>query len=233
MAFELNRDNSSPGESDPAIHEQSIVEGLRQRDESVFAALVNQYDALMMRVVMLYVSDRAVAEEIVQDTWIGVLQGIQRFEGRSSIKTWIFKILTNRAKRRWEQESRSISFSDLVNDIDPDNEPAVEPERFLPPQHARWPGNWADPPTPWKLAPEDQVLTQETMRMILQAVESLPPRQHAILRLRDIEGWSSQEVCNIFQLTETNQRILLHRARSKVRRALEEYFKAETENDFR
>src|SRR6266480_6067660 len=163
------------------------VKALRARDERAFEELMRMYNASLLRVAQIYVTTRAVAEEVVQETWLGVLNGIDRFEARSSLKTWIFRILTNIAKTRAQREGRTLPFSALER---PDAVPeaAVEPERFLPPDHERWPGHWTSTPQPW---PEDRVLAGETRRIVEQAIEVLPPAQRAVISLRDVEGWSS------------------------------------------
>ena len=196
-----------------------LVEALRDRDEQVFEQLIREYHAGLLRVAQIYVTSRSVAEEVVQETWLGVLNGIERFEARSSLKTWIFRILTNIAKTRAQREGRTLPFSALER---PGTvpEPAVGPERFLPPDHERWPGRWSARPEPW---PEDRLLAAEARSVVKEAIEALPPAQRAVISLRDVEGWSSDETCNALGLTETNQRVLLHRARSKVRQAVEGY----------
>ena len=207
--------------------EGQILAALRRGDESTFLSLVEKYHSTMMRIAVSYVRDPAIGEEIVQDAWLGVLNGIHRFEGRSSLKTWIFSILTNLARTRRYRDSRSIPFSELSLFDEEEDDPVIEPERFLPPDHPHWPDHWADPPKPWMIPPEEQLLNQEVMANIRNAINDLPASQQAVITLRDIEGWSSEEVCNILDLSETNQRVLLHRARSKVRRALELYFASE------
>src|SRR2546430_2406973 len=201
------------------VDDDAVIRALRARDERVFEDLMRMYNASLLRVAQIYVASRAVAEEVVQDTWIGVLNGIDRFEGRSSLKTWIFRILTNIAKTRGQREGRTLPFSALER---PGSVPeaAVEPERFLPPDHERWPGHWASKPTPW---PEERLLAAETRELVEGAIERLPPAQRAVISLRDVEGWSSEETRNALGVSETNQRVLLHRARSKVRQALEGY----------
>jgi RNA polymerase sigma-70 factor (ECF subfamily) len=194
--------------------DQALVARLRAGDEAAFRALIEMYQAMFVRVARMYVSSQAVAEEVAQETWLAVLQGIDRFEGRSSLKTWLFRILTNRAKTRGIREGRSLPFSALEPD-----EPAVEPDRFHGGDHA-WPGHWAGPPTGF---PEERLLAGETREVIERAIDALPPTQRAVISLRDIEGWSADEVCNALTLSETNQRVLLHRARSAVRAALEQY----------
>jgi RNA polymerase sigma-70 factor, ECF subfamily len=191
----------------------SLVEGLRAGDEAAFRALMREYGGAMLRVAQMYVSSRAVAEDVVQDAWIGVLRGIGRFEGRSSLKTWLFRIVANTAKTRGVREARSIPFTSLGDD----SEGSVDPDRFLG-SGERFPGHWAVPP-------EGRVLAAEAMGVIDRAIEALPEAQRAVITLRDIQGLSSEEVRNALDLTETNQRVLLHRARSKVRSALEEYMR--------
>jgi RNA polymerase sigma-70 factor, ECF subfamily len=158
----------------------------------------------------------------VQETWIGVLNGLARFEGRSSLKTWIFRILTNTAKTRAQREGRTLPFSALER---PGAVPeaAVDPGRFRPPDDAAWPGHWSSSPQEWD-APAERLLGREVRELVAGAIEQLPPAQRAVISLRDVEGWPADEVCNALSVSETNQRVLLHRARSKVRAALEDYF---------
>ncbi len=199
-----------------------LVEGLRRGDESVFAMLVADYYSTMLRVASIYVSDRPIAEEVVQETWIAVLKGIGRFEGRSSIKTWIFRILTNRAKTRAQREGRYVPLPTGDLELEAD-EPAVALERFRPADDPKWPHGWLNFPVPWDEIPEERLLSQETLAYIQRAIDALPPNQREVITLRDVQGWDSGEVCNVLGISETNQRVLLHRARSKVRRALESY----------
>jgi RNA polymerase sigma-70 factor (ECF subfamily) len=205
--------------------DEHVVEALRRGDEAAFADLVRKYQSSLLRVALVFVPSRAVAEEVVQETWLGVLKGIDRFEARASLKTWIFRILSNTAKTRAERERRTLPFSALTNPAGVP-EPAVEPDRFNDPEHPRWPGHWSAPPESW--GPEDRLLAKEVREVVAAAVERLPPSQRAVISLRDLEGWSADEVCNALELTETNQRVLLHRARSKVRRALEEHLKGDS-----
>jgi RNA polymerase sigma-70 factor (ECF subfamily) len=193
------------------------LEALRAGDEAAFIALVRRHHAAMVRVAQIYVGNRSIAEEVAQDAWVGALNGLERFEGRSSLKTWLFRIVTNLAKTRAVREGRTIPFSALRT---PENVPeaAVDPDRFRSPEDPRWPGHWASKPQEW---PEQRLLAGETLQVVDAAIDALPPSQRAVLVLRDVEGWSSGEVCNALELSETNQRVLLHRARSKVRKALE------------
>jgi RNA polymerase sigma-70 factor (ECF subfamily) len=206
-------------ERQPASPEElGLVEALRRGDEAAFARLVDGYHAPLLRLAMAYVRNRAVAEEVVQETWLGVISGIGRFEGRSSLKTWIFRILTNTAKTRGERERRTTPFSAL----EPVGEPAVDPGAFLP-EGERWAGHWSSAPPSWAQIPEQRLLSRETRDRLAAAIAVLPPAQREVITLRDIEGWASEEVCNVLDLSESNQRVLLHRARVKVRGALEEY----------
>jgi len=202
-----------------ALPDAEIVAALRCGEEAVFSDLVDTYSPGLLRMARLFVRDRAVAEEVVQDTWVGVLHGIDSFEGRSTLKTWIFRILMNIAKTRAVRDGRTLPFSALQ---DPGRVPeaAVDADRFLDPEHPRWPGHWAVKPEAW---PEDALLAAETRERLTEAIEGLPATQRTVISLRDIEGWSSEEVRNALGLSETNQRVLLHRARSKVRAALEDY----------
>jgi RNA polymerase sigma-70 factor (ECF subfamily) len=212
------RRRSKPGHtSGPA--DEKLVSGLMDGDEDAFATLVDRYGPMMLRVASLYVRDRAVAEEVVQETWLAVLQGIDRFEGRSSLKTWIFRILTNRAKTRGAREARVLPFSAFAADAERD-EPAVDPDRFLGPD-SQTPQAWATPPRGW---PEERLLAAETRAVVADAIEHLPESQREVIRLRDVEGWKPDEVTEALEISDGNQRVLLHRARSKVRAALEDYF---------
>ena len=201
-----------------------LLEGLRAGDEAAFTELVDRYSSSMLRVARMYVPSQAVAEEVVQETWLGVLTGLERFEGRSSLKTWLFRILVNRARTRGERERRTVPFATLAGREAEGDEPAVGPERFLPADHDRWPHHWASPPERWDESPERSLQSAETLRVVRDAIERLPPMQRLVISLRDLEGWDSEEVRNALDISETNQRVLLHRARSKVRTALETYF---------
>ncbi|MGE5140872.1 MAG: RNA polymerase sigma factor [Rudaea sp.] len=215
----------SSGSVDPVAPSQDLdlVAALRRGDESAFGQLIERYQNSMLRIARLYISDSVVAEEVVQETWLGVLQGLARFEGRSSLKTWIFRILVNQAKTRAVRERRSMPFSAFGQVEETDDEPAVDPDRFLPPG-SEYAGGWKSFPADWTAIPEERLLAAETMAIVREAIRAMAPVQREVITLRDIEGWTSEEVCNVLELGETNQRVLLHRARSKVRRALERYF---------
>jgi RNA polymerase sigma-70 factor (ECF subfamily) len=202
--------------------DQHLVDSLRAGDESAFEMLIDRYHNSLLRLAMQYVPSRAVAEDVVQETWLGVLQGLARFEGRSSLKTWIFRILTNRAQTRGQREGRSIPFSATWNPESDSAEPAVDADRFQP-LGSQAAGHWVSRPRDWEALPEDRLIGQETRAQIQQAIDSLPDSQREVITLRDVEGWSAEEVRNVLQISESNQRVLLHRARSKVRRTLEQY----------
>jgi RNA polymerase sigma-70 factor, ECF subfamily len=202
--------------------DRRLVAGLRAGDEASFEELIERYHPALVRLAMSFVSSRAVAEDVAQDAWLGVLRGIDRFEGRSSLRTWLFRILVNTAKTRGVRESRSIPFAALGG-RDDEGGPAVDPGRFLPADDPAFPGAWASPPRSWEGVPEAELLGRETLDVIDGAIDRLPPAQRQVIRLRDIDGLSAREVSDLLELSDANERVLLHRARSKVRRALEEY----------
>ncbi|MCA1700515.1 MAG: sigma-70 family RNA polymerase sigma factor [Actinobacteria bacterium] len=202
--------------------EARLLDALRRGDAEAFETIVHRHASAMLRVALTYVRSRAVAEEVVQDTWIAVLGAVDRFERRSSLKTWIFRILTNTAKTRAAREGRTVPFSDLPRAASQD-ESAVEPERFLD-QGSRA-GSWAHALHRWADdSPAERLYARETRERVSRAIRALPPAQRIVLALRDVEGWSAAEVCDALELSDENQRVLLHRARSRVRRALERYF---------
>jgi RNA polymerase sigma-70 factor, ECF subfamily len=205
----------------------ALVERLRAGDERAFMMLVEQHQAVMLRIARMYVSSHAVAEEVVQEAWLGVVKGIDRFEGRSSLRTWIYRIVTNIAKTRGAAEGRSLPFSALAGADDPDA--GIDPAWFQD-ANGRAPGDWKTFPEDWSSLPEGRLLGAETLRLVERAIERLPPIQAQVIRLRDVLGWSSDEVCNALELTETNQRVLLHRARTRVRRELDEYLRIGSED---
>jgi RNA polymerase sigma-70 factor (ECF subfamily) len=196
-----------------------VVAALRRGDEAAFADLVNAYSSSLLRLAQDFVRTRAVAEEVVQETWLAVLNGIDRFEGRSSLKTWVYRILVNKAKTRGVRESRTIPFSALADD---DDERAVPEGRFRG-SDDQWPGHWASPPRALDTVPEERLLAGEARARIAEALETLPDSQRIVVTLRDIAGWHSEEVCDALGLSEGNQRVLLHRGRAKLRAAFERY----------
>lgn len=197
----------------------ALVERLRAGDETAFMMLVEQHQAAMLRIARMYVSSRAVAEDVVQEAWLGIVKGLSRFEGRSSLRTWMYRIVANIAKTRGRAEGRSVPFSSLAGD---DADTGIDPTWFQD-STGEFPGGWRSPPTDWSGIPEDRLLGSETMRRIGEAIGSLPPMQAEVIRLRDVLGWSAEEVRDALDLSEVNQRVLLHRARSRVRRDLDAY----------
>jgi RNA polymerase sigma-70 factor (ECF subfamily) len=209
-----------PATDEARAEDRRLVEALRRGDEAAFASLVRQHGPTMLRVARGYVASRAVAEEVVQETWLGVLRGIDRFEGRSSLKTWVFRILVNRARTRGAGERRSTPFSSLGEAMG--SEDAVDPAAFIDASAgATWAGWWAAYPRAWDSVPETRLLGRETLELARRAIEALPARQREVLVLRDVAGMEPEEVCAALGVTDGNQRVLLHRARGKVRRVLE------------
>jgi RNA polymerase sigma-70 factor (ECF subfamily) len=206
------------------VDDAQLAQALRNGDETAFRTLIDAYSAPLLRVAMTYVPSRAVAEEVVQETWIAVIRGLDRFEGRSSLRTWVFRILTNIAMTRGARERRTVPFRSLAT-TEAEEGPSVDPDRFLPADHERYPEHWALGPTRWE-TPEEGLLSGETREVITAAIDDLPPAQRTVISLRDVEGWPSHEVCEVLGVSEANQRVLLHRARTKVRAALERYYGA-------
>lgn len=199
-----------------------LITALRAGDEAAFVWLIDRYSGPLQRLARSYVSTPATADEVLQETWLAVLTGIDRFEGRSSVKTWVYRILMNIARGKGVRERRSVPFTSLERELDHD-EPAVDPTRFAP-QPGNAPGPWSAPPLPWDEAPEERLTATETLDVVQHAIDQLPANQRAVIMLRDLEGWAAEDVCNALEISQTNQRVLLHRARAKVRQALETYF---------
>ena len=202
-----------------AQDEGELLDRLRAGDERAFATLVARYHPTMLAVALHHVRTRAVAEEVVQEAWLGVLKGLDRFEGRSSLKTWILRILVNTAKTRGVRESRTVPYSSLAPEGE---EPAVDPERFRGPDDP-FPGHWCAYPGDWHRLPDEALAQGETLNVVLSTIQQLPPPQRLVITMRDIQGCDAAEVCEALDVSEGNQRVLLHRARSKVRDALERH----------
>ncbi len=203
----------------PAVSDEETLAALRAGDERAFRDLFARSYPMMKRVARAHVASDAVAEEVVQETWMAVVTGIDRFEGRSALGTWIFSILTNQAKTHSSREKRAVPFSSVAtSDVE---RPVVDPDRFQKDDDA-WPGHWATPPRPWQ-QPERRLLSLEARDHLKAAVAQLPDRQRMIVGLRDIEGYSAEEVCDLLGLSPENQRVLLHRGRARLRAVLEEY----------
>lgn len=197
--------------------DEVLVTALQRGDEAAFAWLLDRYDTPLRRLATTFVATPAAAEEVVQETWLAVIEGIDRFEGRSAVKTWVYRILMNKARTRGVRDKRSVPFTSLAG-------PTFSADRFFPDDHPDWPGHWASPPAGWDDVPDALVESQETLAQVRAAIAGLPQPHRQVITLRDVEGWSSAEVCAVLELTAANQRVLLHRARAKVRAALECYF---------
>ena len=199
-----------------------LIDAIQAGDESAFVELVNAHHRVLIHAAMTYVHSRAVAEEVVQETWLGVLKGLGGFERRSSLRTWIFHIMKNIANTRAVRERRSTPFSALAATAAGPREPCVDPDRFFPADAGARAGRWARQPDIWE-TPEDLLLSRETQDVVLATIEQLPPAQKLVVALRDLGGWSAEETCRALELTDANQRVLLHRGRCRLRAALEGY----------
>ena len=195
--------------------DEPLVARLRAGDESAFRELVRRYHPSMVRFAESFVPSHAVAEEVAQEAWLGVIKGIDRFEGRSSLSTWIFRIVANIARTRGERERRTVSLSDELAD----DTPSVPAGRFNGPPGR---GAWSNPPARWSDLPDERVLSKDTFDRVVAVSRQLSETQRRVFMLRDVEGWSSAEVCHLLDISEVNQRVLLHRARSRVRAGLED-----------
>jgi RNA polymerase sigma-70 factor, ECF subfamily len=202
-------------------HEQpeelALVTSLRAGDEQTFAALVDGWSGWMLRLAREHVPSPSVAEEVVQETWLAVLEGLGRFRGESSLRTWVYRILLNQARRRGSRERRTVPFASLTS---ADTGPTVEPERFQSTGEPH-PGGWREFPQDW---PEQAALTKEVQHVVVSALADLPARQRIVVALRDLDGHSADEVCDLLGISTGNQRVLLHRGRAVVRAHLERYF---------
>jgi RNA polymerase sigma-70 factor (ECF subfamily) len=187
--------------------DDELLRRLRNGEEAAFVTLVSRHNPSLLRVARAYVPSHALAEEVVQETWVGVLRGVDAFEGRSSIKTWIFRILINRARTIGGREPRHVPLSG--------DQPSVDPLRFDSS------GAWAKPLDSWESEADDRIVAASWSRCLTQALDDLPPRQREVVVLRDVEGLASADVCQLLGLTEANQRVLLHRGRSRLRSVLE------------
>ncbi|HEY6261411.1 MAG TPA: sigma-70 family RNA polymerase sigma factor [Nitrospiraceae bacterium] len=218
--FEESRQSPTVKPTGLAKAEDTLITKLRKGDEGAFDELVNQHHGTLIRMAMGYVADREVAEEVVQDTWMAVIESLNRFEGRSSLRTWICGILIHKAKDRGVREKRHTTFSAFESHYDDDNDEAVDPSRFQ--QSGELAGHWALPPQPWDdQTPEKLLASQQAVNAMQRAIEALPPTLKEVLILRDVEGVEAKEVCEMLNITETNLYVRLHRARERVRGAVE------------
>jgi RNA polymerase sigma-70 factor, ECF subfamily len=211
---------------EPSSNETALLAALRSGDENAFSALVDAYGAAMHRLALTFVRSSAVADEVVQEAWLGALRGLDRFEGRSALRTWLLRIVANIARTHAVREARAVPFSALEL-AGSEHEPALPTDRFQGPD-GRYPGRWISFPMPWSTEPDSALLSAETRKLIADTIAGLADGQRIVITLRDVEGWDSAEVCSVLELSETNQRVLLHRARSKVRAALERYLTTES-----
>jgi RNA polymerase sigma-70 factor (ECF subfamily) len=209
-------ESAGTGHHEHAAAVDPEVAALRAGDEAAFLALVNRHHASMVRVASAYVGSRSIAEECVQEAWIGVLKGLHLFEGRCSLRSWIFQIVVNCAKSRGVREVRSVPMSALAP-ADELEGPSVPAERFR--AEGIWAGHWSQPPEQWA---DDRLGSAELAALVREGIATLPPAQRQVMTLRDVEGWESPEVCELMKVSEANQRVLLHRARTKVRAYVEE-----------
>ncbi len=196
-----------------------LVDRLRVGDEQAFAELVDRYSPSMLAVARTHVASREVAEDVVQDTWLALLKGIDGFEGRSSLRTWLFRVLVNIAKTRGVREKRCTT----VDMSDAPTHPTVSPDRFES-GDSQWPGHWVRFPVPWRESPEHSLLAGEALDLVRHELAQLPQQQRIVVSLRDVDGYDSDEVCALLDLTAANQRVLLHRGRARIRQALAGYF---------
>ena len=202
-------------------HEARLLDRVRDGDEEAFRSLVSRYHRSLKNLARSFGAPDAVAEEVVQETWLAALEGLDRFEGRSSLRTWLFQILKNQARQRGRRERRSLPFSSLGVGEFTDERPVIEPTRFQGPDGC-WPSHWAEPPRPWE-DPQRRLASLEARQRIKDAMGALPPAQRVVVALRDVDGLSADEVCELLEISDANQRVLLHRGRSAVRRELEDY----------
>ncbi|MEA2557013.1 MAG: hypothetical protein QOG88_551 [Actinomycetota bacterium] len=207
----------------PSSDDLALIQQLRARDEAAFMTLVERLQPTLIRVARMYVGSQAVAEEVAQETWLGVLQGIDRFQGRSSLRTWIFRICTNIAKTRGQREGRSTPFASLAGD---DLDAPSLPDAWFQGLNSAHPNAWSSLPADWASLPQERLESSELRWLLGRAIDALPPMQAEVIRLRDVLGWTSEEVRNALELSETNQRVLLHRARAKVRAAAAAYLES-------
>ena len=210
-----------------AADEAQLVAALRRGDREAFATVVDGNSPWMMRIAMTYLPSRAIAEEAVQEAWVRCLRGLDGFEGRSALKSWLFVIVANCARRRAEREARTVPFSELAR-LEAEGE-ASDPldGRFFDGSHPRWANAWSTASASWERTPEQKLLACEATARIQAAALRLPEAQRAVFVLRDVEGWGSNEVCEALGISGSNQRVLLHRARNALRLTLEEYLTEE------
>jgi RNA polymerase sigma-70 factor, ECF subfamily len=198
-----------------------VVARLRARDEAMFAALIDAWSPGMLRAARAYVADEHAAQDVVQEAWLGVLRGVDGFQERCSLRTWVYRILVNKAKTRGVRDARTVPAGSLAPD-DEEHGPTVDPARFRGPGDP-YPGHWRSSPPAWP-TPEEGAVAAETRRQLGAALARLPTRQRVVVTLRDVAGHSSDEVCDLLAISAANQRVLLHRGRAALRAALEHHW---------
>ena len=203
----------------------ALVAGLRAGDDTAFLTLIRRHQASMLRIARVYVASHASAEDVVQETWLAVLRGVDRFDGRSSLTTWLYRILINRAKTAGERDRRCVPDSQFALHQHDGSEPAVAAESVVDAPCPLW-HHWKQPPLPWEQVIEDGLVTSEAVGVVGAAINDLPPAQRLVVTLRDVECRTAREVCGVLGLSATNQRVILHRARHKVRQRLESYYES-------
>jgi RNA polymerase sigma-70 factor (ECF subfamily) len=206
------------------LDEDPLLARLRAGDSAAFAEIVRAWSPAMLRLARTFVASDATAQDVVQETWLAVVHGLSNFEGRASVRTWVFRILVNRGKTRGVREARTIPFASLgPEDLEGDS---VEPSRFRG-AGDQWPGHWSPgaAPTAWEPSPEDHAIAGEIRVRLAAALAELPERQRVVVSLRDVHGMDGDEVCDLLGLSQANQRVLLHRGRAKLRQSLEDYYR--------
>jgi RNA polymerase sigma-70 factor (ECF subfamily) len=204
--------------------DEALVDRLRSGDEAALEALVERHHRPLLRHARLRVADPDAAEDVVQETWIAALRGLAAFEGRSTFRTWLFRIAEKRAISRVRRDARSVPFARLASDALDDGGPSVDPDRFVADGRA-WAGHWAIAPEAWAPDAAEQLVARETLAVLGAAIAELPPVQQVVVTMRDVEGWSSEDVCAALDITPGNQRVLLHRARARLREVLDRHLR--------
>jgi RNA polymerase sigma-70 factor (ECF subfamily) len=215
--------SAAPASCEGTDGEAALVARLRAGHEAAFEEIVDSWSPMLLRLARTFVSTDASAQEIVQETWLAVVKGLDRFEGRSALRTWVFRIVTNLGKTRGVREARAVPWSSLAP---ADSGPTVDPSRFRGPEDP-WAHNWtpAGAPQRWEPTPEDALLAGEIRAEVAKALEALPDQQRVVVSLRDVHGLSADEVCSALDISSTNQRVLLHRGRAHLRLVLEDYYR--------
>jgi RNA polymerase sigma-70 factor (ECF subfamily) len=212
----------APADAHEDQDEGRLLAALRTGDEAAFLALIDRHGGAMFRMARLFVRSPEAAADVVQETWLGVVRGLDRFEGRASVRTWIFRILLNRARSRGQRDGHWITFSALAGREAARGPAAIDPAEFSD-DPSSWPGHWVREPRRWAASAEEELLSAELLRHVSDAIAGLPTAQRTVIELRDVGGWAAADVCSLLDISAVNQRVLLHRARSRVRALLDGY----------